>query len=419
MLTRLQIQNYRGIKGLDVALQPFQVLIGPNGSGKSTFFDAILFLRDILSDGVVKAIHKRADYYEQLTFGNNPLPIAIAIEATIPERFQNPEQASDFEWIRYELGIKTFNNKTKYSSYFEHIQLLRKSRKGKNQILQEPEVSQTYRQQKVLDAYNQQGAKTLFKNNNGTLSFDDESRNFPTPYSFKRPLLADDLYWTEEDHPIVDWFRHLLLEVTGKFELESEALRSPQRLGDPDAIANNGENFPFVFESFKKDQDTYKDWLSHIQSVIPGIIDVQVVERPEDRKRYLVIEYQNGEKVPSWLASDGTLKFLFLTMLAYSNLSIKGREEAVNMIEEVENGLHPQAIESLLDSLSSVWDTNVMVTTHSPVVLNYKDMKPEDLLIFNYSENQGIQVQTGSEHPGVKEWKNNLTLREMLSSGIL
>ncbi len=37
MLTRLQIQNYRGIKDLDVALRPFQVLIGPNGSGKSTF----------------------------------------------------------------------------------------------------------------------------------------------------------------------------------------------------------------------------------------------------------------------------------------------------------------------------------------------------------------------------------------------
>jgi hypothetical protein len=60
-----------------------------------------------------------------------------------------------------------------------------------------------------------------------------------------------------------------------------------------------------------------------------------------------------------------------------------------------------------------------MVTTHSPVVLNYGDMQSEDLLIFHYSEQGGIQVTPGAEHKGIQQWKENITLREMLSSGIL
>ena len=40
-------------------------------------------------------------------------------------------------------------------------------------------------------------------------------------------------------------------------------------------------------------------------------------KRPEDGHRYLVVHYRNGFEAPSWLVSDGTLRFLALTLLAY------------------------------------------------------------------------------------------------------
>ena len=66
--------------------------------------------------------------------------------------------------------------------------------------------------------------------------------------------------------------------------------------------------------------------------------------------RYLVILYANGARVPSWLASDGTSRLLALTIPAYlRNL------EGVFLVEEPENGIHPRAIETVIQSLSSIY----------------------------------------------------------------
>nr|MBA2496600.1 AAA family ATPase [Acidimicrobiia bacterium] len=37
LVARVRIQNYKSIKGCDVALGPMSILVGPNGSGKSNF----------------------------------------------------------------------------------------------------------------------------------------------------------------------------------------------------------------------------------------------------------------------------------------------------------------------------------------------------------------------------------------------
>ena len=38
------------------------------------------------------------------------------------------------------------------------------------------------------------------------------------------------------------------------------------------------------------------------------------MERAGDRHRYLVLVYQGGLEVPSWMASNGTLRLLALTL---------------------------------------------------------------------------------------------------------
>ncbi len=44
MITRLQIQNFKSLKRVDIALKPFNLLVGINGMGKSSFLQAILLL---------------------------------------------------------------------------------------------------------------------------------------------------------------------------------------------------------------------------------------------------------------------------------------------------------------------------------------------------------------------------------------
>lgn len=45
--TRLQLQNWKNFRSVEVQLQPRTFLVGPNASGKSNLLDALRFLRDI------------------------------------------------------------------------------------------------------------------------------------------------------------------------------------------------------------------------------------------------------------------------------------------------------------------------------------------------------------------------------------
>jgi hypothetical protein len=75
------------------------------------------------------------------------------------------------------------------------------------------------------------------------------------------------------------------------------------------------------------------------------------------------------------MVSDGTLRLLALTILA--NLR---SATGIYLVEEPENGIHPTAVETVYQSLSSVYDGQVLVATHSPVMLAISS--PEQLLCF-------------------------------------
>ena len=146
--------------------------------------------------------------------------------------------------------------------------------------------------------------------------------------------------------PVSTWFRDLLDEGVQPFMLNSQVIRQPSAPGLGRRFQTDGSNLPWVIADLRKDEARYRRWLAHVRTALEDVKDIDTVERPEDRHRYLVIEYANGAKVPSWLASDGTLRLLALTIPAYlADL------EGTFLIEEPENGIHPRAIETVLQSL--------------------------------------------------------------------
>jgi len=139
---------------------------------------------------------------------------------------------------------------------------------------------------------------------------------------------------------------------------------------------------------------------------------VQTIERPEDRHRYLVLIYKGDLKVPSWMASDGTLRMLALTLPAY----LEGFQ-GIYLIEEPENGIHPRAIETMTQSLSSVYDAQVLLATHSPVILS--TVEAEQILCFSKDAEGATAIVRGSEHPALRSWKHETTLGTLFAAGVL
>ena len=112
------------------------------------------------------------------------------------------------------------------------------------------------------------------------------------------------------------------------------------------------------------------------------------------------------------MASDGTLRLLALTLPAYL-----GDFSGIYLIEEPENGIHPRAVETMYQSLSSVYDAQILVATHSPVILSIAE--PSQVLCFAKSEMEATDIVLGSEHPALRDWRGETNLGTLFAAGVL
>lgn len=168
---------------------------------------------------------------------------------------------------------------------------------------------------------------------------------------------------------------------------------------------SDGSNLPWVIDELRKNERKFKSWLAHIRTALPEIEDMQTEGIAFNRYKFLLIKYASQEKsTPSWLISDGTLRLLALTLPAYLP-----NFWGIFLIEEPENGIHPQAIETVYQSFSSIWHAQVLVATHSPIILGLA--APKDLLCFSKTKEGVTDIILGSEHPLLQDWQNNTDLK--------
>jgi predicted ATPase len=158
--------------------------------------------------------------------------------------------------------------------------------------------------------------------------------------------------------------------------------------------------------------DKLKDWVCHVREALPDVVRIESREREEDRHRYLVLHLSSGLAIPSWLVSDGTLRLLALTALAYLP-EVTG----TYLIEEPENGIHPRAVETVYQSLSSVYGAQVLLATHSPVILGMAE--PGKILCFARDASGATDIVAGNEHPHLDRWLRTLDLGTLFASGVL
>ena len=86
-------------------------------------------------------------------------------------------------------------------------------------------------------------------------------------------------------------------------------------------------------------------------------------------------------------------------------------------MEEPENGIHPANVETVLDSLSSIHDAQILLATHSPAVARLA--RVDQLLCFARNDESGTDVVIGSSHPRLRRWPGVVDLGLLLASGVL
>ncbi len=183
--------------------------------------------------------------------------------------------------------------------------------------------------------------------------------------------------------------------------------------GQPKILRQDAANLPWLVLNLQQEQpDLFETWVEHIKMALPNVVKVEAIQREEDYHAYLKLIYWGNHIVTSSGLSYGTLHILALTILPYLP-----QPHRLIFLEEPENGIHPRTIEVVLQSLSSVYDSQVWVSTHSPIVLAHTDLK--SVIVMRGSKENGAEAILGNQHPRLQDWQGKIDLGSLFAAGVL
>ena len=424
-VTLVEALGYRSLRHVTQRFKPFQVLVGPNASGKSNLMDVLAFVGDVLHTDLTTAIGgderlevpMRAVDGRHLTWMRRGSSFELAVEMTIPEELRSGSDGARWSTCRYEIAVDVedeprFTAETLlllpyWSAGVPHVRNIElpsgSPPRPPHSIVSDPYARAPAGSHRVVS----RGADA-----EGVL-YSSEATVWDSPFRIDagQSALAN-LPADREQFPIAMWFRERATNIH-RIGLDSDAMRRPSPPMRGRHFLSDGSNLPHVIDRLQQDHpEQLQRWVKHVREALPDVESIGTRERDEDRHRYLVIQYRNGLEAPSWLVSDGTLRLLALTLLAYlPHLS------GTFLIEEPENGVHPAVLETMLESLSSVYGAQVILATHSPLVASQVGI--DDLLCLTRSHEGATDIVEGPRHPRLASWQHEVDLGTLLASGVL
>ncbi|SCL38812.1 Predicted ATPase [Micromonospora pallida] len=431
MITRIEAYNYRCFSTLSVDLDRYHVLAGANGAGKTTLLDLLPLLGDMLHERrITTAFLQRLDSRrsarastptELLHHGTGD-HIAFAVEAQLPSEVTDVLAGSSLArldrptptHLRYELGLEVSRYGIEVAE--EHLFLfaadgnrpvpgeMGQGRPGRDHDgeLRHPDW------QSVITREGR-GTTRLTAETTASETELPQIRVPPAQLALATVLPDPGLF------PAALWLAQLIGEGVVFFDPEWDLLRQPAPPGDPLRLMPSGRNTPWLaLYLHRQDPERFASWIDHVRTALPQVESIRPVEREEDRYAYFAVRYSGGYEVTSSGLSDGTLRVLALTLLPYLPADAV---PALIVTEEPENGIHPRAIETVMQSLSSLYEAQVWVSTHSPIALAHTDLA--DVLVARLNTDDGVSVVRGNRHPRLVDWRGSLDVGSLFAAGVL
>ena len=431
MITRIEATRYRCFDKLDVELGDFRVLVGANGSGKTTLLDVPVLFGDLLRERTLSEAFTaprdgrapRATALRELIFQGQGDFFILAVEASLPERVARDllesmsEKARSKEerrptHIRYELRLQVFNEtelqvQNEYLFVFPEAHAPTRAAADASAARMHGEVNPNRNWRFILKR--EYGSEAEYTAETAQRPRSTKSMVSPQQLAFPRVQFE-----SHNEFPAARWFFDLLVEDSVFFNPDWNALRmaSPPGLSKT-RVLGSGRNAPWLaLELLKTDPDRFAMWKSHIHLALPQVSDVSVHEREDDHHAYFRVRYGDRYDVPSSGLSDGTLRIMVLTLLAYI-----AKPPRFLVTEEPENGIHPKAIEAVIQGLASIYDSQVIVSSHSPVVLARTELP--QILAARIRDDGASEVISGPLHPRLADWKGEVSLSTLFAAGVL
>lgn len=449
MITRIEAYRYRCFndEGVNVRFGDYNIIAGRNGAGKTTLLDIPNLLGDLfrarfVADAFLQPQASwetpRAHTLTELFFKESTYTLTLAVEAKLPpeivsqlttnvdeEILQNEDLWPKF--IRYELRLELFNGRelqVRDERLFlfpeRHLTAPDFRREG---LLGTPADNKKIRKESPPVLPHEHWSSVLYRGEGAPAIFSQEIEEIggktkrPTvqmrvpPGQVAMAVLPPDI----RTYPAANWFRNLLERDAIYFDPKWNSLRSASPPGYAKGIRTSGSTMAWLgLDLQQNDPERFASWVKHVQTGLRHVNSIRAIEREEDHHAYFAVKYENGYEVTSSGLSEGTLRLMALTLIPYL------RDEALPLhlvVEQPEDGIHPQALETVLDSLSSVYDSQVWVSTQSPLVLAHSDVR--HVICASIGDDSSAQMVNGVDHPRLQDWKGAVDLGTLLAAGVL
>ncbi len=373
MLTRLQIKGFKNLIDVDIRFGPFTCIAGANGVGKSNLFDAILFLSELADKPFVEAASKIRGGEESpggLFSAHGDRNMLLAAEMLIPgegkDAFSQHARASA-TLVRYELELSL--EEATEDRLLERIRLEREKlsyiRKGEAKKHLAFEHSTKWRDSVVTVKRTAPFISTDLEKGMVHLHADrirdpkKSKRGGGKPVSFptstlSRTALSAAQYADETRTAVLvrEEMRNWRL-----LQLEPTAIRQPDSFQEiQESIDFNGAHIPatlYRLASNRGDAEhegqVYAAVSNRLASLVEGVRNVRVDKDDTRRVLTLMMTDRFDLELPAAALSDGTMRFMALSVLQ-QDPSVGG----LICLEEPENGIHPQRIETILELLGDI-----------------------------------------------------------------
>ncbi len=364
-LKRLKIRNYKSIGSCDIELGRLTLLVGRNGSGKSNCLDALRFVVEGLQTSLDHAIKSRGGIHEvRHRSTGNPHKFGVEVVLNLP----GGTRVATYGFERGAMNLGGFTVRR------ESLDIVDASRN--------PVASFHLENGRIISAI-------AFGSRDGQEGQPTGQAADATTITMP-PAVSDRLYLvTAAGLPHFRAVYDALLAM-GFYNLNPELMKQVPHPDAGELLRRDGSNIASVIARLSEDRPELKQRIQeYLQAIIPNIVEFERVDLGSFEVLRFRQEVEGANHPFRFFAesmSDGTLRSLGILVAA---LQLVDRTNPVRLvgIEEPETALHPAAVGVLMDALrEAAAHTQILVTTHSPDLLDHFDPDTDDLLVVQASQ---------------------------------
>ncbi|MCY2981706.1 MAG: AAA family ATPase [Planctomycetota bacterium] len=365
--------------GID--LQSLNVFIGPNGSGKSNLIEAISLMRATAKD-LRDVVRRGGGVVDWIWKGN-------------------PTEAATVEWVvTGPKSSKPLRHTIEFKSVAKVFSLVDERVENETAAPGEDDPNFYYRYQ-----HGQPVVNTKTTGQPRKLAKDSIEPDRSILVQRRDSEIYPEMTWLAENYEKIRIYREWSFGRNAVF-------REPQQTDmRSDVLAEDFSNLGLFLNRLKSHHPTAKRAiLAGLNDLYEGITDFEVAMQ----ERTVQVFFAEGDfAIPSTRLSNGTLHYLCLLAILCDP-----EPPPLICIEEPELGLHPDILPSLADLLLAASEkTQIIVTTHSDILVESMSETPECVVVFEKHEGKTEMNRLSSDE--LAEWLKEYSLGDLWIKGQL